>query len=120
MGAFSGDVHDPLNNIVSTERPLTAAGEPLSSPIDYGRRDLSSTAVYEFGQEVWKFKPFIKERSKRRALLGFTLASSGSTLGSSGDTSSTNIGATSTAFAQVSAHLDDILQDIECKKPKMS
>ena len=78
--------------------------------------NIDAKVVHAIEQKLRKFEPLIKQPSQPRVLLGLTLRSTGGALTSSGGLSSTNLGATSTAFARISAHLDDILQNIERKE----
>ena len=78
--------------------------------------EIDDKLVREIEQTIHKIKPLTQPRSSRRAFLGFALGSTGSALASSGGLSSANLGATSTAFAQLSTHLDDILQKAEREK----
>ncbi|KAL8912275.1 MAG: hypothetical protein Q9172_007530, partial [Xanthocarpia lactea] len=69
-----------------------------------------SKLVAEIEERLERFQPLLKPTSQRRALYGLTLKASGSTLQSSGTSSSApNIGAASTTFAKLSAHLDEVL-----------
>ena len=71
----------------------------------------------QVGQRSARFQLWLKPMSQRRVLFGLALKSSGSTLNSSGISSSAdNLGAASTAFAELSQHLDLVLQQQEGTK----
>ena len=107
MNAFS---RSQSSTLVPSRESSASAGQPL---LKHDATKIDASLVDHIEQKLRKFEPFIKQRSKLRAVLGLSLGSTGSALTSSGGLSSTNVGAASTAFARLSAHLDDILQNIE-------
>ena len=121
MSASSVDVNwlssrtSSLTTLVPNGESSASARQPLLPPPEHDATKIDAKLVHDIEQKLRKFEPLVKQQSKRRALLGMALSSTGSALTSSGGLSSTNLGATSTAFARLSVHLDDILQDIERK-----
>ena len=99
--------------VPNTRESSASAGQPLLLLPKHDATNIDAKVVHHIEQKLRKFEPFIKQRSKRRVVLGLTLGSTGSALTNSGGLSSTNLGEASTAFARLSAHLDDILQNIE-------
>ncbi|KAL8857733.1 MAG: hypothetical protein Q9198_010713, partial [Flavoplaca austrocitrina] len=91
----------------------SSASYPDTPPSDQVAQELDSSLVAQIEQRLEGFRPFLKLKSQRRGLLGIALKSSGSTLTSSG--ASGNLGAASTTFAELSVHLDQILQQTEGK-----
>lgn len=92
----------PLNNTQRTDKVTPEAGLDLVAQVE---------------QRLARFQPWLKPKSQRRALFGLALKSSGSTLNSSGISSSSgNLGAASITFAELSQHLDLILQQQEGTK----
>ena len=101
------------STLVPNRESSASAGQPLLPLPKHDATKIDAKVVNHIEQKLRKFEPFIKQRSKRRAVLGLTLGSTGSALTSSGGLSSTNLRAASTAFARLSAHLDDILQNTQ-------
>ncbi|KAL8895270.1 MAG: hypothetical protein Q9192_003743 [Flavoplaca navasiana] len=78
---------------------------------DQVAQELNPSSVAQIEERLERFRPFLKPKSQRRVVFGVALKSSGSTLTSSG--TSGNLGAASTTFAELSVHLDQILQQTE-------
>lgn len=119
MSASSVDVpwiSSRSSTLVPNGESYATAGQPLLPLSKHDATKIDANVVHDIEQKIRKFEPLMKQQSERRALLGLTLRSTGSALTSSGGLSSINLGATSTAFARLSAHLDDILQNIERKE----
>ncbi|KAL9627367.1 MAG: hypothetical protein Q9204_006618 [Flavoplaca sp. TL-2023a] len=86
---------------------------PDTLPSDQAAQELDPSSVAEIDKCLKRFRPFLKPKSQLRVVFGIALKSSGSTLASSG--ASGNRGAASTTFAELSVHLEQILEQTEGK-----
>lgn len=104
------------STLVANETSSSAAviSQSPGQPLERQSVQIDPHLIEKIERGLKKFEPLFKPSSKRRTVLGLALSSIGASLGASGTSTSTgNLGAASTAFAKVSAHLDLILQKFE-------